>query len=67
MYRKTISMDIKQETSNKIDELLSLAKAGNYKIYKVQLFRVALSKLYAEVMASEDAGAELNKIVMEYD
>ena len=43
MYRKTISLDIKQETSNKIDELLSLAKAGNYKIYKVQLFRVALS------------------------
>lgn len=67
MFRKTISMDIKQETNTQLEELLGLAKAENYKIYKVQLFRVALAKLYVEVMASEDKGRELNKIVMEYD
>lgn len=67
MFRKTITLDIKEETDSQIEELLSLAKAENYKIYKVQLFRVALSKLYKEVMNSEDKGRALNKIVMEYD
>lgn len=65
--RNTVTMDIKEESTEQIKELLAIADENNLKIFKVALFRVGLTILYEEVMNSENKGDKLNELVMHYD
>lgn len=67
MFRKTISLDIKEKTDCEINDLLALAKENNLKVYKVALIRTGLSMLHEKVMKSENKGQTLNEMVLEYD
>lgn len=66
-FRNTVTMDIKEESTEQIKELLAIADENNLKIFKVALFRVGLTILYNEVMKSENKGVRLNELVMQYD
>lgn len=66
-FRNTVTMDIKEESTEQIKELLAIADENNLKIFKVALFRVGLTILYEEVMNSENKGNKLNELVMHYD
>lgn len=66
-FRNTVTMDIKEESTEQIKELLAIADENNLKIFKVALFRVGLTILYEEVMNSENKGDKLNELVMHYD
>ena len=65
--RNTVTMDIKEDTTRQIVELLKIADDENLRVFKVQLFRVALTILYEKVMESENKGQTLNNLVIEYD
>lgn len=67
MFRKTISLDIKEKTDNEINDLLAIANENNLKVYKVALIRTGLSMLHEKVMKSENKGQTLNEMVLEYD